>query len=276
MLYFPNAKINLGLKITGKREDGFHELSSVFLPVEWCDVLEVHLREGHKGLELKMLGREIDGDVTENLVYRAYELLDREYGLPGVKATLSKAIPSGAGLGGGSADGAFMLRALNEICELGLGIEELEEHAAELGSDCPFFIKNKPALVEGRGEKVVEIDEQMAFLKEYEILIVHPGVHVNTGEAFKMIAGEFTEALKLKNAQDLKGTFSNDFEARVVENNPEIKKAKQFLEATEPSYVQMTGTGSAVFALYKKGEAEGLRLKSEAEEKGWAAYFGAL
>lgn len=276
MLYFPNAKINLGLKITGKRADGFHELSSVFLPVEWCDVLEVHLKEGQKGLELKMLGREIDGEVIENLVYRAYELLDREYGLPGVKATLSKAIPSGAGLGGGSADGAFMLRALNEIGELGLGTEKLEEHAAELGSDCPFFIKNKPALVEGRGEKVAVIEEQMVFLKGYEILIVHPGVHVNTGEAFKMIAGEFTEALDLKNAQDLKGTFSNDFEARVVENNPEIKKVKQFLEATGPCYVQMTGTGSAVFALYKKGAVEGLRLKSEAEQEGWAAYFGAL
>ena len=271
MIYFPNAKINLGLNITGKREDGFHELSSIFLPVGWCDVLEVHLIDA-PGLDLKVLGLEIDGAAGDNLVSKAYELLSKDFELPGIKASLKKAIPMGAGLGGGSADGAFMLKALNEMCKLGLSEEKLEEYAAELGSDCPFFIKNAPAIVEGRGEVITPVSVE--FLEGYEILIVHPVIHVNTGEAFRLIAGEFTEAITMEAAEQLK--LKNDFEAKVAEAYPGIQEAINFVKSTGAEYVQMTGSGSAVFGLYKKDSVEGYKLKDEAEKKGHAAYFGEL
>lgn len=271
MIYFPNAKINLGLNITGKREDGFHELSSIFLPVQWCDVLELHISE-KKGLELNFLGLEIDGDTSDNLIAKAYDLLSKDYDIPGLKATLKKSIPMGAGLGGGSSDGAFMLKAINEMCGLGIDEKRLEEYAAELGSDCPFFIKNKPALVGGRGEKIEIID--LEILNDYEILIVHPGVHVDTGKAFKLIAGEYTKPIKIEDAEGLE--LKNDFEAKVAGAFPKIKEAINFVKSTGAEYVQMTGSGSAVFGLYKKGVAQGYTIKAKAEEKGYAAYFGAL
>lgn len=281
MIYFPNAKINLGLNITGKREDGFHELSSIFLPVQWCDVLEVHVNEGGpEGLQLKITGLEIDGDSSNNLVSKAYDLLSKDYNLPSIKATLKKVIPMGAGLGGGSADGAFMLKALNEVCELGISDEKLEEYAAELGSDCPFFIKNLPSIVSGRGEIVEPIE--LDFLSGYEILIVHPGVHVNTGEAFRLIAGEYSEPINMEDIEHL--NLKNDFEAKVIANYPKIAEAVDFVRDSDAEYVQMTGSGSAVFGLYKKdavkgtakGAAWGYELKQRAEEKGYAAYFGPL
>jgi 4-diphosphocytidyl-2-C-methyl-D-erythritol kinase len=271
MIYFPNAKINLGLNITGKREDGFHELSSIFLPVGWCDVLEVHLSDA-PGLDLKVLGLEIDGSVGDNLISKAYDLLSQDFTLTGIKASLKKAIPMGAGLGGGSADGAFMLKALNEMCKLGLSDGKLEEYAAELGSDCPFFIKNAPAMVEGRGEVITPVGVE--FLACYNILIVHPGIHVNTGEAFRLIAGEFTEAITMEEAEQLK--LKNDFEAKVAGAYPGIQEAINFVKSTEAEFVQMTGSGSAVFGLYMKDSVEGYKLKDEAEKKGYAAYFGAL
>ena len=268
MIYFPNAKINLGLNIIGKREDGFHELSSIFLPVQWCDVLELHINE-KPGLELTFLGLEINGDIRDNLIAKAYDLLSKDFDVPGLTATLKKSIPMGAGLGGGSSDGAFML---NELCGLGIGENDLERYAAELGSDCPFFIKNKPSLVEGRGELVNLLD--LKFLNDYEILIVHPGVHVDTGKAFKLIAGEYTEPIKIEDVEGLE--LKNDFEAKVADAYPKIKEAIKFVTSTGAEYVQMTGSGSAVFGLYEKGVAQGYSIKAAAEEKGYAAYFGAL
>ena len=262
MIYFPNAKINLGLNITGKREDGFHELSSIFLPVGWCDVLEVHLSDA-PGLDLKVLGLEIDGSVGDNLISKAYDLLSQDFTLPGIKASLKKAIPMGAGLGGGSSDGAFMLKALNEMCKLGLSDGKLEEYAEKLGSDCPFFIKNAPAMVEGRGEVITPVGVE--FLKGYNILIVHPGIHVNTGEAFRLIAGEFTETITMEDAEKLK--LKNDFEAKVAGAYSGIQEAINFVKSTEAEFVQMTGSGSAVFGLYMKDSVEGYKLKDEAEKK---------
>ena len=274
MIYFPNAKINLGLRISGRRVDGFHEIKSLFLPVGWCDELEVVVNsEGEKGkLNFSMQGLNVEGDFKSNLVVRAHALLKRDFELPEISASLLKNIPSGAGLGGGSSDGSFMLKAINEQCGLKLGKIELGKYAAELGSDCPFFIINDPSRVSGRGEEI-EVLEVGDNLKNLDILIVHPGVKVSTEEAFGLII--LNESQLDFNYEDL-NTLSNDFQKSISQKFPEVKEAIDFIESKGAHYTQMTGSGSAVFGLFEKGKAEDLKLVEQAEKKGWSAYFGAL
>jgi 4-diphosphocytidyl-2-C-methyl-D-erythritol kinase len=285
LIYFPNAKINLGLKVLGRREDGFHEVRSLFLPVGWCDVLEVHVFE--KGTPGKMTfssdGLEIKGKEENNLVVKAHALLSADYKLPEIKACLLKVIPTEAGLGGGSSDASFMLKALNEVCDLELTSTQLKFYAAMLGSDCPFFIDNKPTLIEGRGE-ILSTPEFSLGLDDVEVLIVHPGVGMNTAKAFGLldISTETSDAscnykhLISTPLDELKDILINDFEKPVNEHCPEVGKVLEFLKFSGASYTQMTGSGTAVFGLYEKGKCDGLKLKSQAEDLGYTAHFGAL
>ena len=255
MLQFPNAKINLGLYVTGRREDGYHDLETVFYPVtEMRDALEIAPCKGTTNT-LIMSGLSVNVDKKSNLVWKAYELLKSRYPdkVGDFDIYLHKAIPMGAGLGGGSADAAWTLRMLNELCELGLLGGELEVLALMLGSDCPFFVRNTPQFATGRGEVMegVALD-----LSAYRIKVVCPGIHVSTAEAFQDILPK-PPGFDLRELGDLpirqwKDKVSNDFEETVFALYPEIGKIKERLYDEGALYASMTGTGSAVYGVFGK------------------------
>jgi len=251
MVAFPNCKINLGLNIISKRADGYHDLETVFYPVQINDVIEVIEKEG---LGFSISGLEIDGDQQSNLCLKAYYLLKKDFPqLPAVQLHLHKAIPIGAGLGGGSADGAFTLKLLNKKFDLSLSEKKLMEYAMQLGSDCPFFILNKPCFASGRGELLEQINLD---LSAYKILIVHPGIHINTGRAFSNIKPvAATRSLKEIIQQPVstwKQELKNDFEEPVFAQYPEIKKIKDELYKTGAYNSSMSGSGSAVYGIFER------------------------
>lgn len=250
MIVFPNIKINLGLNIIEKRPDGFHNLESLFFPVPWCDALEAIISE-KQGLTFSSSGIPIPGDFSGNLVVKAYDLLKKDFSLPGMEVHLHKVIPMGAGLGGGSSDGAFMLKLINELCDLQLSAEQLEKYAAKLGSDCPFFIRNQPALVTGRGEILSPATIQ---LKGYHIALVMPPVTVGTAEAYSWIRPQQPH-IALKELLDSpvsqwRGKLMNDFENPVAERYPVIASVRDQLYALGAEYAAMSGSGAAVFGLF--------------------------
>ena len=293
MIYFPTAKINLGLRILGPREDGFHNIESVFLPTKWCDVLEVCvLDEGEMGsIYFTSTGIEIEVDSSENLVVRAHRLISEKLELPPVRVNLLKVIPTGAGLGGGSADGAFMLKALNEVCELGLSNDKLRQLAAKLGSDCPFFIDNVPTLVTGVGDKLERIKPDFIGhdLSTINVLIINPGVHVNTAKAFTWLDNFSNEGFHYADLEktpigEWEGVISNDFTIPVSAKYPEISLALEMLKEAGADYIQMTGSGSSVFGLFCtenaiKGTKNALKVQKTQEKASkleFTTYFGAL
>lgn len=249
MVIFPNCKINLGLHITGKRPDGFHELETVFYPVQLRDILEV---VSSTSLEFQFTGLAIPGNPASNLCLKAYQLLKEDFPqLPPVQMHLHKIIPMGAGLGGGSADGAFALRLLNEKYKLNISSQQLIDYAAKLGSDCPFFIMNKACYATGRGEILTPI---ILDLSRYRFVIVHPGIHINTKWAFEQIqpglpSRSIKEIIQLP-IQDWKHYLSNDFEAPIMQNYPAIEAIKMALYNDGAIYASMSGSGSAVFGIY--------------------------
>jgi 4-diphosphocytidyl-2-C-methyl-D-erythritol kinase len=251
MILFPNCKINLGLFVTSKREDGFHNIESLFLPVPWCDVLEVLISE-ENDIQLEVIGTPIDGDVEDNIVVKAYRLLQKDFGIGGVKVKLWKRLPTGAGLGGGSANGAFMLKAINEIFELNLESSQLKEYAAKLGSDCPFFIDNVPAFISGRGEVMEKL--HIDFPSLY-IAIVHPGIHVSTPKAYSMITPKSApvDLLQINDwpLSQWQSLVTNDFETPVGTMFPRILEIKKSFQEMGAIYASMSGSGSAVFAFFE-------------------------
>ena len=252
MLTFPNAKINLGLNITEKRPDGYHNLETIFYPVPIEDALEINiLNEGNGKFRLHQAGLEIEGEAESNLVVKAYKLLDDRFNLPPVDIHLFKHIPSGAGLGGGSADAAFMLKLLNNKFELGLPDDTLEEYAAKLGADCAFFIKNTPTYAEGIGNIFSPIELS---LKGYRIMIVKPDVFVSTREAFANIRPHRPEypvrEVIRRPVAEWKDTLINDFEASVFPQYPVIGEIKEELYHQGAIYASMSGSGSSVFGLF--------------------------
>lgn len=268
MIVFPNCKINLGLHILNKREDGYHNLETVFYPVQLRDALEVVKRDDGRQttddthnspltthISFSSTGLTIAGDEANNLCIKAYQLLKKDFpSLPPVQMHLHKAIPMGAGLGGGSADGAFALKLLNDKFQLGLSTQQLIDYALQLGSDCPFFIVNKPCYATGRGEKLetVELD-----LSAYHFAIVNPGIHVNTSWAFSQlnINGSARPDLKAIIQQPIetwKDQLINDFEEAVSKAHPEIATIKQGLYDAGAVYASMTGSGSTVFGIFEK------------------------
>jgi 4-diphosphocytidyl-2-C-methyl-D-erythritol kinase len=250
MVVFPNAKINLGLYVTEKRQDGYHNIESLFLPVSLCDVLEA-IPSAEPGCKLHLNGHQVDGDPDNNLCVRAYKLIQQRYDIPGVEACLLKKIPLGAGLGGGSADGAFMIRLLNDLFSLGMNTEEMKNLAAMLGSDCPFFIRNTQAFVSGRGELLEPIDTGLSGKK---VLIVHPGIHISTPVAYAHVlpkpAAYDLRKLNVAGRQEWPNSVSNDFEKYMLQQYPAIAAIKQTLYEMGAFYAAMSGSGSSVFGLF--------------------------
>lgn len=253
MICFPNAKINLGLRITERRPDGFHNLETVFYPVPVRDALEIVPLNDSVDYRLKVSGQMPDTDQDKNLVTKAFRLLQTNYSLKPCETYLYKAIPSGAGLGGGSSDAAFMLKILSEENELNLSDEELEKLASELGSDCPFFIKNKPVLARGTGNIFKDISLTINGLY---MVIIKPDVHVSTAEAYSYIRPEKPEYQLDELLKEPVGSWKdfvfNDFEKGVFEKHPIIGTIKSFLYEKGAVFALMTGSGSAVFGLFEK------------------------
>lgn len=254
MITFPNVKINLGLSITEKRPDGYHNLETVFYPVALEDALEVRTSSAtapDRKFTLHQHGMEIAGTPEENLVVKAYQLLDKEFNLPPVEIHLYKHIPSGAGLGGGSSDAAFMLKLLNEHFQLNLSVSQLEAYAATLGADCAFFIRNKPTFAEGIGNIFSPIELS---LSGYGIMIVKPDIFVSTREAFLNIHPKRPEhpikEVIQRPVSEWKETLINDFEASVFPLHPAIGAIKQELYNQGAAYASMSGSGSSVFGLF--------------------------
>lgn len=253
MITFPNAKINLGLYITQKRLDGFHNIETIFLPIpKLCDILEVlPITAGHNSIKFSQSGLAVDGDVSQNLCVKAYHLLNSYTALPKVTMHLHKQIPMGAGLGGGSADGAFALKMLNSLSDNPLDEAKMLEIALELGSDCPFFLINKPCFGQGRGEVLSPINLP---LKGYFIAIVNPGIHVNTGFTYKNSHPK-PAPINLQQLDSLppsvwRDSVCNDFEKVVFPHHPEIERVKEKLYQLGAVYSSMSGSGSTVFAIF--------------------------
>lgn len=250
MIAFANAKINLGLFVTERRVDGYHNLESVFLPVSLCDVVEA-VRTEANDIVFTTQGRPIDGDVETNLCVKAYRLLQRDFQLGGIEATMLKNVPIGAGLGGGSSDGAHMLKLLNTLFNLQLSTEQLKSYAAQLGSDCPFFIENKPCYVHGRGELLDPIPLE---LSGQHVVIVHPGIHISTAEAYKGVRPgsapfDLLSITELPRDQ-WQNVVTNDFEDSVCVQYPSITQLINLLLQEGAWYARMSGSGSAVFAFF--------------------------
>jgi 4-diphosphocytidyl-2-C-methyl-D-erythritol kinase len=259
LIVFPNAKVNLGLRVVRKRPDGFHDIESVFYPIPLRDALEMlPLREkvsGQQDITLDLHGLPIQGNGEDNLCVKAYRLLKADFpDLPPVELHLIKKIPMGAGLGGGSANGSFMLKMINEKFKLGLSGNDLAGYALKLGSDCPFFLQNTPALGRGRGEDLspVALD-----LSGFWLALVHPGIHINTGWAFSRLGPVFEEpsiSLTQIIAQPVdqwKGNLKNDFETAVFKEYPELGLLKEELYGQGAAFAAMSGSGSTLFGLFR-------------------------
>lgn len=249
MITFPNAKINIGLNVVEKRPDGYHNLETIFYPVKLSDALEIVKASK---TEFSASGIPIGGDYENNLVMKAYRLLQADFDLSPVKIHLHKIIPFGAGLGGGSADAAFTLKLLNQLFSLGLDRATLESYATKLGADCPFFIQNKPAFAHGIGDKLEELKID---LSDYEIAIVKPGFSVSTPEAYKNIqpkkSGFDLRTIASLPVENWKQLIQNDFEVSVFPLYPEIAEIKQKLYEAGAVYASMSGSGSAVFGIFR-------------------------
>jgi 4-diphosphocytidyl-2-C-methyl-D-erythritol kinase len=257
MLSFPNCKINLGLYITGKREDGFHNLETVFYPVPVKDALEiVQTSEASIPVQFSNSGLIAETNTENNICVKAYQLLKKDFPqLPSVKMHLHKTIPIGAGLGGGSADASFTLKLLNNKFRLGITDSRLLQYALQLGSDCPFFIFNKPCIATGRGEILEAVDLD---LSAYQLLVVNPGIHINTSQAFTQL-DKFSAKNNLKKIVEQpieiwKQHLENDFEKSMFKQHPEIEIVKVHIYNQGAIYASMSGSGSSVFGLFKKNQ----------------------
>ena len=252
MIAFPNAKINLGLNIVAKRPDGYHNIETVFYPIPLSDALEIVPAKEQKRNFIQT-GIAIDGNPEGNLVIKAYNLLKENFYIPEIDIYLHKKIPFGAGLGGGSADAACMLKLLNDFAQLNLTINDLEEYAVRLGADCPFFIQNKPVFAEGIGNRFTPVDIS---LKGYYLLLIKPDIHVSTQEAYANVKPQtpkksIREIIQMPVAA-WKEYLMNDFEISVLKKHPEIEIIKNKLYEQGAIYASMSGSGSSVFGIFEK------------------------
>ncbi len=250
MICFPNAKINLGLNVTDRRADGYHNLESVFYPIRLHDALEVIESDE---LSFTSSGLAIPGNADSNLCVKAYQLLAADFLLPQVHIHLHKHLPIGAGLGGGSADAAFFLKLMNDKFKLSLSVEQLEAYASLLGADCPFFIKNKPAFATGIGNQLQEIALD---LSSYYLVLVTPDLHISTAEAYRGVKPATAVYSLLESIQKpvsvWKNFISNDFEKHIFETYPQIRALKSSLYEAGAVYAAMTGSGSSVVGIFEK------------------------
>ncbi len=250
MIRFPNCKINLGLSVTEKRSDGFHSIETVFYPVPLTDILEIIETKDETTFESN--GLIIPGNQSANLVMKAYDLLKKDFHIPPVCIYLQKKIPIGAGLGGGSSDAAFAIMLLNDLFSIGLHEDEMKEYAKQLGSDCAFFIENKPVFAVERGDKFLPIELSLA---NYSFLLVKPGFSVNTGEAYAMIKPEKKNisipSILVKPFEYWQEELINDFEEPVFKKYPQIRTIKEKMYELGALYACMSGSGSTVFGIFR-------------------------
>lgn len=254
MITFPNSKINLGLNVVEKRPDGYHNLETVFYPVNLQDALEITTaKDSEKEYTLHITGTPVECPPEDNLVVKAYLLLKKDFELPNVNIYMFKHIPSGAGLGGGSSDAAFMIKALNLKYHLNLTTGQMENYASSLGADCAFFIQDKPVFATGIGNLMEPVSLS---LKGYYILLVKPDIHVSTREAYETIRPHCPDlSLKelIKRPVDTwKSSMVNDFEESVFARHPGIRELKEKIYGLGAVYASMTGSGSAVYGLFEK------------------------
>jgi 4-diphosphocytidyl-2-C-methyl-D-erythritol kinase len=250
MVSFPPCKINLGLNIISKRMDGYHEIETCFYPVPWTDILEII---PSTQVTFSSTGNIIEGDAKDNLCLRAYQLAKSQYTIPPVSIHLHKIIPTGAGLGGGSSDAAYTLRMLNTMFNLHIPFTELRRLASTLGSDCAFFIDEKPMLGKGRGEELVPLDFT---LKNKFLVLVKPDVSVSTAHAYGGVEPlepvvSISEVLKQPIAA-WKGVLENDFESSVFKAYPQIGALKKKMISLGAAYTSMSGSGSSVYGIFEK------------------------
>mgnify|MGYP006142686371 CR=1 FL=1 len=250
MILFPPAKLNLGLQITVKRSDGFHNLQTIFYQFPLRDVLEILKDDSIPNGTCQFSASGLPIPKGENLCEKAYHLLNREYRLPGAKIILHKIIPMGAGLGGGSSDAAYTLKLLNSLFSLSISNSKLMEYALELGSDCPLFITSLPVYAEGRGDVLKEIDLS---LKGKYLVVVNCGIHISTAEAFSMSKPKLQnscEKIVLTELSFWKNNLHNDFEDSVFPKHPVLKSLKNNLYDLGAIYASMSGSGSTMFGLF--------------------------
>ena len=255
MITFPNAKINLGLDIVEKRSDGYHNLETVFYPIPLCDILEITSATEPDAPEytFKMYNAVFDGDDADNLVIKAYKALSADHKLPKVDISLYKHIPTGAGLGGGSADAAFALKMLNDIAGLGLTAEQLRGYASRIGADCAFFIDNTPAYATGIGDN---LSPTPCSISGYHLVLVKPDIHVSTKDAYALVTPQkpeqpLTEIAK-RPINEWKGAMKNDFEKSIFAKHPAMAKVKEQLYEMGAVYASMSGSGSSFFGIFSE------------------------
>lgn len=249
MICFPNAKINLGLNVVNKRPDGYHNIETVFYPIPVKDALEIVNAEE---LSFTQTGIQVDAPMGKNLVIKALNLLKTQYEIPPLEIHLLKAIPFGAGLGGGSADAAFMLKLLNDFCQLNIPADELEKIAVSIGADCPFFIRNTPVFASGTGNIFEPVDLS---LKGYHFCLIKPDVAVSTPEAYSLVTPKAPEvSLKeiiRKPVTEWRNSMINDFEQSVFTKHRVIGQIKETLYQAGAVYASMSGSGSSVFGIFE-------------------------
>ncbi len=248
MVLFPNCKINIGLRVTNKRADGYHNIQSIFYPLPLCDVLEF---AENKALKFTSSGIQFP-EGGGNSCLQAWEILRKAYQIPPVHMHLHKAIPSGAGLGGGSADGAFAIKGLAAYFGLEIDEEKMQELSLQIGSDCPFFIRNRPAYITGRGEVMQPLEDDP--IKGLWCVLIHPNIHVPTGKAYSMLTPAFPD----HNVLDIwhmhyskwEGFMLNDFEKAVFQLHPQVAHIKALLYEHGAIYASMSGSGSSVYGFF--------------------------
>ncbi|MCD8202153.1 MAG: 4-(cytidine 5'-diphospho)-2-C-methyl-D-erythritol kinase [Prevotella sp.] len=256
MTEYPCAKINLGLNVVNKRTDGYHDLETVFYPVNITDVLSINVTDDKITTDfpcsLSMNGMKIEGNMQDNLVVKAYNLLKKRFpSLPNVNMVLTKNIPSQAGMGGGSSDGAFTISMLNKLFNLNMSVAEMQQLATSLGADCAFFINPVPSYATGIGENLEPVDVN---LRNYNIAIVKPPIAISTKEAFSHVTpkrpAKCCRDIVMQPVETWKHELINDFEQSVMFSHPEIGEIKQKLYALGAVYAAMSGSGSALFAIF--------------------------
>lgn len=260
MIVFPKAKINLGLRITGKRNDGYHDIETVFYPVGLCDALEFVASDNPlKEDILTVTGIKAGIENDDNIVFKTTRLLRKKYTLPFLKIHLHKVIPVGAGLGGGSSDAAYLLKTINKCFGLQIHEEDLKAKALELGSDCPYFIEGQPSFATGRGEILEPIKH---ILSGYYLVLLNPGVGINTREAYQNCSPELQEKSLLKLIDqpliNWKELIINDFEDYSCKKYRIIGKMKEVLYRSGALFSSMSGSGSSVYGIFlHKPEIQG-------------------
>jgi 4-diphosphocytidyl-2-C-methyl-D-erythritol kinase len=253
MLIFSGCKINLGLNIIEKRSDGFHNIETVFYPLPWSDALEVLENTDSQGIKIEFSGLPIDGPANENIIVKAYDLLKKHHTIPAVKVHLHKHIPMGAGLGGGSSNAANFIHLMDKKFDLKISQSKKTEYAKQLGSDCAFFVENTAVFAKEKGDvfESVKVD-----LSKYYILVVYPNVHSNTKLAYQEIVPKkpqqtIKSIIETIPVEQWKNILVNDFEGSVFKNLPQVRELKEYMYNHGAVYASMSGSGSAVFGIFK-------------------------